>query len=486
MKRKASSIKWKICFYLLGFGAVLLTLLWIFQVVLLDDFYKAIKTRTVTSSSDAIITALQNGTYEDQVTSIATQNDICVAIYDENQQLKFHTDDINVQCRGVSQLKKEELEVYIQEALSNDGKTFSFHDTMKKEEVMEPIPVEGDNHFISPKNRFMQGMTQVSVVSMDESQWSVFVYSQVTPVDATVGTIRTQLIIITAILFVFSILLAFIMSRKIAKPIIAINESAKQLAKGNYDVTFQGKGYSEIKELNDTLTYASKELVKVEKLRQDLIANMSHDLRTPLTMISGYGEMMRDIPNENSPENIQIIVDEANRLTSMVNDILDLSKIQAGTQELSIRYFNMTDMLLHDMQRYQKMLEHDGYEFEVEYDEETYVNGDESKLNQVIYNLLNNAIHYCGIKRKIKIRQTNVSEGVKIEVIDYGEGISEEDLPYVWDRYYKVDKTHERSQIGSGLGLSIVKGILELHHCKYGVISKLKDGTTFWFILPHE
>lgn len=461
----------------------MLLLLWIFQVVFLDDFYKAIKTRTVTSTSDIVTSALQNGDYEDKISAIAQQNDVCIAVFDENGQGMISTETLNPQCREIAQLKQGELNAYVEEAKHHDGKTFTFQDTLNKE-GMEPILDNENNHFIMPKGRFMQGMTQVSIVSMaNDTSWTLLVYSQITPVDATVGTIRTQLLIITVILFFFAILLAFIMAKRFAKPIIMINESAKQLAQGNYDIKFQGKGYLEIAELNDTLNYAAKELAKVEKLRRDLIANMSHDLRTPLTMISGYGEMMRDIPNENNAENIQIIIDETNRLTNMVNDILDLSKIQSGTQELTITYFNITDMIQHDIERYQKMLEHQGYQFTFIFEEETYIDGDESKLNQVIYNLINNAIHYCGEDKKIIVKQTILNDGVKIEVIDHGEGIHEEDLPYVWDRYYKVDKTHERSKIGSGLGLSIVKGILELHRCDYGVHSKLHEGTTFWFTI---
>lgn len=125
-----------------------------------------------------------------------------------------------------------------------------------------------------------------------------------------------------------ALIFAAIMSKKVSKPIIKINESAKELAKGNVAVHFDGEGYREITELNDTLNYAAEELSKVENLRRELIANVSHDLRTPLTMITGYAEVMRDIPGENTPENVQIIIDEANRLTSLVNDMLDISSFR--------------------------------------------------------------------------------------------------------------------------------------------------------------
>ena len=140
----------------------------------------------------------------------------------------------------------------------------------------------------------------------------------------------------------------------------------------------------EVNELNNTLNYAAKELKKVESLQHELIANISHDLRTPLTMITGYGEVMRDLPGENTPENIQIIIDEANRLNMLVTDLLDISKIQSGATTLNCEIFSLT-MLIKDMfQRYNKLKEQEGYSLTFEYDEEIFVNADQSKIGQVV------------------------------------------------------------------------------------------------------
>ena len=240
----------------------------------------------------------------------------------------------------------------------------------------------------------------------------------------------------------------------------------------------------EIEELSDTLNYAAKELSKVESLRRELIANMSHDLRTPLTMISGYGEVMRDIPGENTPENVQIIIDETKRLTNLVNDMLDLSKIQSGVQELNLSEVNITQEIKNIIKRYDTLLKKDEYDIHFEYDEEVIVEADIIKLNQVIYNLINNAINYTGEDNQVIVRQIVKNKKVRIEIIDHGPGIEKDQLPYIWDRYYKVDKTHVRSKVGSGLGLSIVKGLLELHHAEYGVESEESKGSVFWFALP--
>ena len=259
------------------------------------------------------------------------------------------------------------------------------------------------------------------------------------------------------------------------------------LAEGNYDVRFGVGGYREIAELSDTLSVAAEELSKTGALQRELIANISHDLRTPLTMIGGYAEMMRDIPGENTPENMQIIIDETKRLTSLVNDLLDISKLQSGTQTLSLSDFNLTETIREVIGRFSKLTEQDGWTIDFTASEEVIVNADRTRILQVVYNFINNAITHSGGDKLVEVRQI-VSERdgkkvVRIEVTDHGEGIPEENLKYIWDRYYKVDKTHRRAVTGSGLGLSIVKSILEMHHARYGVESEVGKGSTFWFEL---
>lgn len=141
----------------------------------------------------------------------------------------------------------------------------------------------------------------------------------------------------------------------------------------------------------------------------------------------------------------------------------------------------MTKQINELLLRYNTLTAQEGYTIDFIYDEEIWVNGDELKLSQVIYNLINNAINYTGADKHITVKQLVSNEQVRIEVIDTGEGISEEYLPYIWERYYKVDKTHKRATVGTGLGLSIVKTILDAHEAHYGVTSNIGEGSTFWF-----
>ena len=300
----------------------------------------------------------------------------------------------------------------------------------------------------------------------------------------TVATLRVQLIYVSLILIILSLALALLLSRRIARPIININERSKEMAKGDYNVHFTASDYREVSELADTLNHTASELSRVETLRRELIANISHDLRTPLTMIRGYAEVMRDLPGENSPENVQVIIDESNRLASLVNHILDLSKLQSGTQQLSLTEYDLTESVRGIVDRVDKMTEADGYHITFTADHPARVYADAARIEQVIYNLLTNAVHYTGADHQVIVSQTIANGQVRITVQDSGEGISPELLPHIWDRYYKGDKVHRRTVMGTGLGLSIVKNILELHKARYGVDSVQGQGSNFWFELP--
>jgi signal transduction histidine kinase len=324
-------------------------------------------------------------------------------------------------------------------------------------------------------------------ISTEEgASYLIVLNSSIAPVNATVTTLRTQLIYITMIMLLLSFALSIRISKNISDPIIEINNKSKLFAKGEYDVSFEEKGYLEIAELAQTLNYSAKELSKVENLRRELIANISHDLRTPLTMIIGYSEVIRDLPNENTPENVQVIIDEAKRLASLVNDVLDISKLQSGSQKLNKTEFNLTKTIEDILTRYAKFTEKDGYTIKFEKDTDFIVTADELRITQVIYNLINNAITYTGPDKSVTIRQTVTDGKVKIEVIDTGEGIAPENIPYIWDRYYKVNDSHKRAQIGTGLGLSIVKAVIERHNGTVKIESNENTYTKIMITIPEK
>lgn len=541
MKHEKISIKWKIFFYLLVFTGILLTVLWLVQICYLDKFYKKIKSQEALELTSEVIAVLQSDSQniEEQIDALAAQNNMIVFVTDTDGNTIYSAEYIP--NSRLCEMPQEMIQKLYEDARSRGGSTklefegdIGKNDFQNPQDVMSPDAADatGAGNTLDAadgtragaenapdaaadaagaenapdaadgaeqeavgmpvENGFMQNHGQeriesviyVNVVSIDGSERILFVNAQLTPVDATVNTLRAELVWITVIMIVLSLGIALLISRKVSRSLIGLNASAKEMAGGNFDVHFDGTDYREVAELSDTLNMTARELGKSERLRRELIANVSHDLRTPLTMIIAYAEVMRDLPGENSPENVQVVIDEAERLTNLVNDMLDISKLQAGVLEKNATIYNLTESIQSVFARYNKLKEQDGYKIDFSYDQMVMVEADEYKIFQVIYNLVNNAINYTGDDKQIWVRQIVRKDGyVRIEVTDSGEGIAPEALPYVWDRYYKVDKTHKRAVMGTGLGLSIVKNILELHDARYGVESEVGKGSTFWFEL---
>ena len=497
-KRKHLSIKWGIFAGLLVFLAILLLLLFLLQTVYLDDIYKAAKKNTLNNVNDKVVQVLEEqlgnlSTIEQQLDQITAEYDIDIQVSGEDgtllySSLRMYENTLPKQFYQDFYKRAEENGGSFTEEIAGDIQRDPFDLFERNGEPPEKPTGDGNEAGQFPQNEntgngvgsdhtppsgtAQESMLSVRILTISSTPYLVILSARLTPVNATVQMIRQELIFVSIVMI-------------ISKPLSQMNESAKELAKGNYDVEFHDQSSLEISELGNTLNYTARQLKKTEQLQHELIANVSHDLRTPLTMIQAYAEMMRDIPGENTPENVQVIIDEAGHLTGMVNDLLDISKLQAGVTQLNKTQFNLTKNLQAAVQRIGRMASANEFTIELicDHDQEVFVDADEFKIYQVVYNLINNALNYSGDSRHVIVRQECIGDTVKVSVQDFGPGIAKENLPLVWERYYKVDKEHRRSFNGSGLGLAIVRKILELHNAQYGVDSTLGQGSTFWFCL---
>lgn len=326
------------------------------------------------------------------------------------------------------------------------------------------------------------------LIAKNKTPLIVYTFSPLWPVSSTIQILTNQLVYVTFISLLLACCISFYLSGRITRPIRKIAHSAERLADGEYGIVFKGGHYTEINNLADTLTRASIELEKSDMLQKDLIANVSHDLRTPLTMIKSYAEMIKDISGNNPQkrdEHLQVIIDEADRLNGLVNDLLTISRMQSGKMTLHRHDFNITEAAQMILNTYRIMEEEEGYTFQLNAPANFIVNGDEDKIKQVISNLFTNAIKFCGEDKTVVITLKKRGRFVVCRVEDHGVGIAAEELDHVWDRYYKASSNMVRATEGSGLGLSIVKEILTLHKVNYGVESTLGSGTTFWFELNY-
>lgn len=517
MKVRKLSLKWKVFGYLLGLAMFLLAVLWICQTVYLENFYKYIKEHELKDSIHLIEEALSGDDPSEEIEKIAREHELSLKVIDENGEELYSQQYAFLSV--LQSLTTEQLKMYYEDVENNGGIIeFNSNDEMKKEKKRQKDQEDGETEFqplpewLKPPEyvqlpgngvaahpnskdrpieeqlvRDIRGgqetMVYGKIMKTADTDCLALATVKLTPVDATVQTLRVQLVYISIIILVLSLVLSLLISRSISKSIIKVNASAKELAHGNFDVSFEGRDYREISQLSDTLNYAATELAKTENLQRELIANVSHDLRTPLTMIIAYSEVMRDLPGENTPENVQVVIEEAQRLTNLVNDMLDISKLQAGALKLEKRQYDLTDSINGVMERYSKLKEQEQYQIRFLYDRHVQVCADEYKIFQVLYNLINNAVNYTGEDKTVVVEQMVKEDCVRIEVRDSGKGIPAEELDNVWERYYKIDKVHKRAIQGTGLGLSICKNILKLHQAQFGVESRLNVGSTFWFEL---
>ena len=297
----------------------------------------------------------------------------------------------------------------------------------------------------------------------------------------------------TVLLAVFVLILTFALSSAVAgwvvTPITEMTKKAHQLAQGDFSVDFHGNDYgTEMVQLADSLNFARDELSKTDRMQKELIANVSHDFKTPLTMIKGYASMIKEISGDNPEKrnkHAQIIVDEADRLASLVNDVLDLSKISAGITQLDITKIDLSAYLQEILERFAYLKDTQGYTFITDVEEGLITQADEGKIGQALYNLIGNAVNYTGEDKTVYVSLKRESEECfRFSVRDTGSGIKPEEIGDIWDRYYRSTDNHKRPVQGTGLGLSIVKTVLSRHAFHFGVESEVGKGSTFFVLFP--
>lgn len=499
------SISWKLFAYLAIFTFFILLVVWVMQIGLLNYFYSQSKYDELEMTDRQVAEAVLNnpGRLEEVVEDCATDYLLCIRVFrvEGTTARQLVSAEVSGDCL-IHRISNRYLTYLYNEAV-NRGGIYTKKLSPDALIITDPEALMGGHQSADPQGKnesfrdrlwnspLEQNVNMIHVRVITDPSGETYILmlnSELEPLNATVETLKTQFWMIAFILLWGAMFLAILISRNISEPIKKMNRAAKQLAQGRYDADFRVDGYREVTELSESLTHASEQLSQNDTLQKELIANISHDLRTPLTMIIGYSEVMRDLPGENTPENVQVIIDETERLSHLVNDLLDLSKLQAGTRLPAWESLNLTELIEATMLRYEKLTQKDGYRIEYQADTEVNIRADRTMILQVIYNLINNAINYTGADKLVRVVQTLSQDGtrVRVSVIDSGAGIPPEQIPLIWDRYYKIDKIHRRAMVGTGLGLSIVKQVLEAHHTTYGVESKVGVGSTFWFEMPVE
>lgn len=295
---------------------------------------------------------------------------------------------------------------------------------------------------------------------------------------------------LTLVSLVFILIVTFIstylFSKGISKTITELSDSVTKIANGDFTSRVILNSEGEMGQLASSMNHMAMELEKLEDMRKDFIANISHDFRSPLTSIKGFVQAMLDgtIPHERQDKYLQIVLDETERLTKLTNDILLLTKMENNTIQLSKSHFDLHQGIRKILLQFEQKIIDKKIDFTLLIDQqELFVYADMNQIQRVLTNLIDNAIKFCSPHDTIIIETTIQKEKVEVRIKDSGPGISEEDIKYIWDRFHKADRSRGKDKKGIGLGLSIVREIVKAHDEDINVYSQEGKGTTFVFTL---
>lgn len=451
------SLHKQIWLFFLFFSLFILCLLWVTQGLFFDKYYELHKSRELSNIASNLIDNYKHMDFNEFLDKLSYEEGICIDIEVNNQFLYLST-SFNRGC------------------IIGNGRESYKSDFKASNEIKKAYKLV---------NSRFGNETLVYGIKLDENTIA-YISTSLVPLDSATHLLKKQLIIISIFIVLLSIIISYYLSKKIAKPIEEMNEKASNIAGGNFRDSFNSNtNICEIRELENSLNEMSREFNQTEELRRDLMANVSHDLKTPLTMIKAYAEMVRDLTYKNKEkrnENLNVIIDETERLNVLVDDILTLSSMQAEMVELEYTEFSLNEVIESIIKRYDVLLDKEDYEFIYE-KKELFVHADRKRTEQVIYNILNNAINYTGDDKKVYIFTEEKESTIRVSIKDTGKGIKEEEKDKIWNKYYHSKKEHKRNRVGTGLGLSIVKNILEGYHLPYGIESSKGEGTVFFFEL---
>ena len=465
---KPRHFRTKVLFSILCLIVLMAGIIWFFQVAFLENYYESAKERAVRESADKIEKYVEQYKLEetqDVIEQIAYEGNLCVELKDVNDKRVFIYDMQGSTC--IIHNNKVLIVSQLMDMFKQSG----------GEELSRTLT--------SYKYDSRSYLVMRSVNDYYGTPYVLWVSAPITPVGDTIDILKSQLKIIILIMLIAGIMISFYMSRTITKPVLEISKAAQEVARGNFNARAKVDGDDEIAQMARNFNYMIDEIGEAEKTRKAIFANISHDLRTPLTMIKGYAETIHDLTGDNPEKRnkqLEVIIHESDRLSMLVNDVLTFTTFNQDAYDLEIDTFDIAEALIKLAERYNAIST--GYKIEYEGPKHCMAVADKMRIEQVIYNLTNNAINHIGDDNLV-ILKLEVKEYVcRVIVSDHGQGIPKEHLNNIWDRYYKVKKTEKKLAKGTGLGLSIVKNIMNAHHAAFGVESTVDVGTDFWFELP--
>ena len=482
------SITRKITFIIIGLVAGTVLLCWFLNATLLESYYISSKKENLRNAYQIVAQASEAGTLYDsegniEVEKVGATGNITMLVMNSESRVLF--------------------------LLGSDADTYrqQFWDILFAPGTVDmEILQQEESYFIGKSTDTRLNSDYLILVGNLEDGNLILMRSALESIRESVAISNRFLTYLGIIAVILCAIISYFVTKRITNPILQLADISQRMTKLDFDAKFKSKGQNEIdflgehmNELSQTLEETISELKsannelmidiekknQIDEMRKDFLSNVSHELKTPLALIQGYAEGLKECINDDEQSRefyCEVIMDEAEKMNRMVKQLLTLNQLEFGNEIIAMERFDVTELVKGVIQSTSILREQQGITVYFSEEQPIYVWADEFKAEEVLTNFMSNAIHYAAGEKQIIISLQQREEVVRISVFNTGSQIPEEDLEHIWTKFYKVDKARTREYGGSGIGLSIVKAIMESFHQECGVINH-PDGVEFWFEL---
>lgn len=488
--RMKYSVKRQFAMIFIGLMTATVFSCWFINSIFLEEYYIRTKTDVIIEAYDSIRQAANSENYNtlefhEELDNVCGIYNITVYVMDMNSKVWYAS------VNGGAELERR-LMGYLFGMLSDTVKVITTEDDY----IIQRARVEGDD-YLEMYGRLNSGISFIMRTPVESIRESVKVANRFLAYIGMLATVTGGLII-------------WFVSGKITEPILELNSISEKMVHLDFDAKYGGedrneigllgeninklsasleKSISELKTANNELQKDIEKKEEMEEMRKEFLSNVSHELKTPIALIQGYAEGLSEGVNDD-PESrsfyCEVIMDEAAKMNNMVQKLLTLNQLEFGSDVVAMERFDLTALLKNYVLSAQILTKQHGIQvcMEMKEDMPVHVWGDEYKTQEVFSNYFTNAVNHCKGEKKIAVNLTQNDRKVRVGVFNTGDPIPEEALPHLWEKFYKVDKARTREYGGSGVGLSIVKAIMESMNSDYGV-ENYKNGVLFWFELEN-
>lgn len=475
----------------IGLLACMVVALLVINMTFLEPYYIQNKEKSFREMYETLNQVAQDQSYSDEevssdVAKQAERNNLSFLIIDETTGNKY-------------------TNVYNQEMLFNQLLGYVINQSQQNAEILESTDAYQMLQAKDPWNE-----TEYLVMWGNFEDGSQFLMrSPLESMRESAAISNRFLIYIGSVLILAAGALVWYFSKKLTDPIRELANLSDQMANLDFEAKYTSGGKNEIGELgaifnrmssrlestiselkkaNNSLLKDIEQKEKMEEMRNEFLGNVSHELKTPIALIQGYAEGLKDGVNDDAESRdfyCDVIMDEAMKMNQMVKNLLTLNQLEFGDEDISFERFDLAALIRGVLQSMEILAQQDELKIIFRQESPVYVWADEFKTEQVVRNYVSNAFHHASGDKVIEVKIQKEGKKARTSVFNTGTPIPEEDLKHIWEKFYKVDKAHTREYGGNGIGLSIVKAIMESFHQEYGV-KNYDNGVEFWFELDVE